>query len=96
MNKDKQIENMVKDIFYSEEDFQCSCFATDKEECDSCPDEHPLNCKAYHIAKSLYTIGYRKASEIAEEILEELKKAGITENRYPVIAELKKKYKEET
>ena len=43
-------------------------------------------------AEALYNAGYRKASEVASEIFEELRKAGITELRYPVIAELKKKY----
>ena len=34
----------------------------------------------------------KKASEVAREIIDILKSAGIDEWRYPVIAELKKKY----
>lgn len=37
----------------------------------------------------------KKASEVAREIIDILKSAGIDEWRYPVIAELKKKYTEE-
>ena len=36
--------------------------------------------------------GYRKASDVARDIIDILKSAGIDEWRYPVIAELKKKY----
>ena len=40
-----------------------------------------------------YINGYNaKASEVAREIIDTLKSAGIDEWRYPVIAELKKKY----
>ena len=45
-------------------------------------------------AEQLYNAGYRKASEVAREIFEELEKAGIFAYRYPIIAELKKKYEE--
>ena len=38
--------------------------------------------------------GYRKASDVAREIFEELKSAGLDEWRYPIIAQLKKKYTE--
>ena len=43
-------------------------------------------------AEKLNAKGYRKASEIAEDIIRILQAAGINEHRYPVIAELKKKY----
>lgn len=39
--------------------------------------------------------GYRKASDIAGDIIKTLRAAGITESRYPVIAELKRKYESE-
>lgn len=45
-------------------------------------------------AKELHNAGYRKASEVAEEIIGMLKSAGIDEWRHPVIAEIKKKYAE--
>ena len=38
--------------------------------------------------------GYRKASEVAEDIIRILRAAGINEHRYPVIAKLKKNYTE--
>ena len=43
-------------------------------------------------AEVLYNAGYRKQSEVAREIFAELKKVMIDEYRYPIIAELKKKY----
>lgn len=46
-------------------------------------------------AENLYDKGYRKASEVAREIIDTLKSAGIDEWRYPVIAELKKMYLED-
>lgn len=44
-------------------------------------------------SKMLYALNYRKASEVAEEIIAILKSVGIDEWRYPVIAEIKEKYK---
>lgn len=52
-------------------------------------------CSAYAISKKLYNAGYRKASDVAEDIIRTLRAAGINEWRYPVIAELKKKYESE-
>ena len=46
----------------------------------------------FAIANEIYNAGYRKTSDIAREIIDTLKSAGIDEWRYPVIAELKKKY----
>jgi hypothetical protein len=46
-------------------------------------------------AKELYNAGYRKASEVVEDIIRILRAAGMNEYRYPVIAEIKKKYTEE-
>ena len=45
-------------------------------------------------AKAFYEADYRKASEVAKEIFAELKTVMIDEWRYPIIAELKKKYTE--
>lgn len=44
------------------------------------------------IAEAIYNEGYRKASEVAREIFAELKTVMMDEYRYPIIAELKKKY----
>jgi hypothetical protein len=46
-------------------------------------------------AKELYAKGYRKASDVAEDIIRILRAAGINEHRYPVIAKIKKKYTED-
>ena len=50
--------------------------------------------KAEIADRIMRNMGYRKASEVAEEIFAELDKAGIFAYRYPIIAELKKKYTE--
>ena len=55
------------------------------------PKEHP----SHQLARLLFQDGYRKASDVAREIFEELDKAGIFAYRYPIIAELKKKYTED-
>ena len=83
MNKEKQIEEMAKAIE------QARIKATDT-----------TNSMNYGFggwyAKELYIAGYRKASEVAEEIFaeleEEIKNHGITYAKRK-IAELKKKYK---
>ena len=55
------------------------------------PKEHP----SHQLARLLVEDGYRKTSEVVREIIDILKSAGIDEWRYPVIAELKKKYAED-
>lgn len=76
-NRDKQIDEMAKDI---------ACLTAWDE------DEIPtINC--LETAKRLYLKGYRKASDVAEEIFAELQ--GLLLMRIGVnqaIAELKKKY----
>ena len=46
-------------------------------------------------ATDLYNAGYRKASEVAEDIIRMLRAAGINEFRYPIVADIKKKYESE-
>lgn len=76
MSRDKQIEEMAKDIF---------------EHCNAGLFED----EAYEIARFVIEgQGYRKASDVAREIIEILKSAGIDRNRYPIIAEIEKKYTE--
>ena len=61
-----------------------------------------LDCGSYHEAKALYNAGYRKASEVAEEIFAEIEKVaeiGRIMNACAIVsldelAELKKKYTE--
>lgn len=44
------------------------------------------------LAEYLIDKGYCKASEVAEDIIRMLRAAGINEFRYPIVAEIKKKY----
>ena len=46
------------------------------------------------IGKALAAKGYRKSTDLAREIIDVLKSAGIDKWRYPVIAEIEKKYTE--
>lgn len=87
MNRDKQIEEMAKHCHFYEEG-KCLLLEDEAEECDT-------KCDMCEFAKRLYNAGYRKADEVAREIIDILKSVGIDEWRYPVIAELKKMYLEE-
>ena len=83
MNREKQIEEMAGIIATS------TCIGIYCSECEF--NEKPP-CNQMYKAAACYNAGYRKASEVAEEIFAELKKVMIDEYRYPIIAELKKKY----
>ena len=64
--RDKQIEEMAKDM--------CNCCreAVTNKECDL------GGCDGVRLhAEALYNAGYRKASDVATEIFEELKKLGM-------------------
>lgn len=61
MNRDKQIEEMAKNV--------CHLDRT----CDECMTS--FECKAMVYAKRFYNAGYRKASEVAEEIFAEIEEA---------------------
>ena len=65
MNRDKQIEEMARDLC---ECYNCdgTCYQDDKP-CD-------LKCDEYTNAQYLYEKGYRKASDVAREIFEEIEK----------------------
>ena len=98
MNKEKQIEEMSQDI--------CSLFST----CEECQNVSPIiktNCKAKKYAKRAIEAGYRRASDVAREIFEEIDTLLQLGRRYNMmqgdyytfelrqsIAELKKKYTE--
>lgn len=49
-------------------------------------------CGIETVAEDIYNAGYRRQDEVAREIFAELKTVMIDEYRYPIIAELKKKY----
>ena len=89
MSRDKQIEEMAREIP------KANCIHEPCDECKWCGcanDE--AYCTDYLIAEHLYNAGYRKAEDVAREMLADLKSVGIDEWRYPIIAELKKKYTE--
>ena len=86
MNRDKQIEEMAKNV--------CHLDRT----CNECMTS--FECKAMMYAKRFYTAGYRKSTEVAREIFEEIEKVvnyalcvDITD--WSAYNELKKKYTEE-
>ena len=96
MVSDKQIEEMAK---------YC-CFPCEMEHNGKCIENNDP-CKCYianETAKALYNAGYRKASDVAMEIFEEIKTAfarvGVLPHNvwlvdFNVIAEIKKKYESE-
>ena len=95
MNRDKQIEEMAKEIC-SEYDCIIPCHSCAYYEC--------ANCRDTKSAVKLYNAGYRKASDVAREIFEDIEKHsevalmnGHIETPilcigFGVFAELKKKY----
>lgn len=93
MNKEKQIDEMARDINIADHEYcngQCIGCEHKPKRIEDCA------CIDIAIATGLTAKGYRKASEVAEEIIAVLRTAGITEARYPVIAKLKMKYKGDT
>lgn len=87
MNKEKQIEEMAKD------------FCAVGIPCEECH-LYKNRCHAKKYATRAYTAGYRKASEVAREIFEEIEYLIWQNDTHPAselteaLAELKKKYTE--
>lgn len=88
MNRDKQIEEMAKDVCPLIEEYG-NC-----EKCDAELDIEDDPCIYKCMAKLFASKGYRKADEVAEDIVRMLRAAGVNEHRYPIVAEIKKKYTE--
>ena len=69
MNADKQIEEMAK-FFMSLETY-------DYKECEECGKWEHDRCDEYcfsqKVATDLYNAGYRKASEVAREVVEDMR-----------------------
>ena len=91
MSRDKQIEEMAKHCHFYEEG-KCLLLEDEAAECDT-------KCDMCEFAKRLYNAGYRKASDLAEEIFAEIENNAYTYGINFVIsketlAELKKKYTE--
>ena len=73
MNKEKQIEEMAKVLSTVK---RCDAFTVSeciKRKCQY-PHYEGVTCIAEHQAEKLYNAGYRKASEVAREIFEEIDK----------------------
>ena len=70
MNQDKQIEEMARDICEHYNRYG-TCYL-DNKPCD-------LKCDEYTNAEYLYKKGYRKASDVAREIADELMKFAFAE-----------------
>ena len=95
MSKEKQIEEMARDIceHYNSDG---TCYH-DGKPCD-------FKCEGFTDAQYLYEKGYRKASDVAEEIFAEIEEymlPALIGNKFPAkvinpdkFAELKKKYTE--
>ena len=83
MSRDKQIEEMAFDLCLIDR-----CMHLPRAECNNTTCAH---CEA----EALYNAGYRKASDVAEDIIRMLRAAGINEWRYPIVADIKKKYESE-
>lgn len=96
MNKEKQIEEMAKDI--------ADVWIVDLDGDVHLLSERLWSDDIYNIANELHNAGYRKASEVAREIFEEIDKLAyrFMNDRHYIfgdmvydLAELKKKYTEE-
>lgn len=88
MTEDKQIEKMARDVCPLTEDYG-SC-----EACDAELDIEDDPCLYKCMSKLFISKGYCKASEVAEDIVRMLRAAGINEWRYPIVADIRKKYME--
>ena len=67
MSRDKQISEMAKDLHRNR------CGGCGEELCEyKIPTNDEFSCIDYKTATALYTAGYRKASDLAEEIFAEI------------------------
>lgn len=82
--RETQIEEMEKDI--SEKQSGGWVFIADSE--------YTTDIGNRELARHIVDKGYRLASDVAEDIIRILRAAGINKHRYPVIAEIEKKYLE--
>ena len=101
---DKQIEEMARDLVNIQHDFDDYC----AKPCRECELGGVFDCESYYRATELYDKGYRKSTDVASEIFEEIERlfdlnalqGDIFTGKYfdpelqDDIAELKKKYTE--
>ena len=83
----KQIEEMAIALHEAQHEYDKAW-----HECFQNKGKRPERENVFYAKSLVEKKGYRKQSDTAREIFAELKKAMIDEYRYPVIAELKKKY----
>lgn len=96
MTKEKQIEEMAK--------ITCQMHRREKEKKCAGVQECDCKCLQYNRCEALYNLGYRKASDVAREIMQEVRQALLNmilknamgenydiENRF---AEIEKKFTE--
>lgn len=84
MDNAKQIEEMRKDVYE----------AVNHNRVIDITHDGFIDVNTIGLTKELYDKGYRKAFEVAEDIIGMLREVGITEWRYPIVADIKKKYTE--
>jgi hypothetical protein len=70
MNRDKQIEEMARELIDIQHNFDEYC----AKPCRECGLGGVVNCESHYKAEKLYVAGYRKSTELAEEIFEEIEK----------------------
>ena len=107
MSRDKQIEEMENVLYGLNEKFSEYCGG---KSCADCEFDKYERCSFRYKAETLYNAGYRKASDVAREIFEEIAKASgewgcysisstkwgyLTSDVHKTIADLKKKYESE-
>ena len=68
MSRDKQIEEMTEFLVNIQHNFDDYC----AKPCRECELGGVFNCESYYKATELYDKGYRKASEVAREIFDEV------------------------
>ena len=96
MSRDKQIEEMTI--------ISCPSYSRNKEKKCAGVTDCDCRCLQYHRGEALYNAGYRKSTDLSEEIFAEIEKlivrrmkpdvALIDDRLITDIAELKKKYTE--
>ena len=98
MSREKQIEEMAKGLHRNR------CGGCGEELCEyKIPTNDEFSCIDYKMATALYNAGYRKSTEVAEEIFGEIDRMiyKVLNDRHYImgdmcweVAELKKKYTE--
>lgn len=89
MSRDKQIEEMTEHLVNIQHDFDDYC----AKPCRECELGGVFNCESYYKATELYNAGYRKVSDIFEEIEDVINNIGYFDEID--FRSLKKKYESE-